>query len=294
MIVGDQMLGVFDLQSDVTGRFAEEDQKVLTALAEQITIAVRNAQLFSDMQTAQQQAEQANTVKSRFLAAMSHELRTPLNAILNFTQFVLSGVMGPVNQRQQDALQKVTTSGEHLLDLINDVLDITKIEAGSMQLFLENDVSINEYLEMAVSTAKSMLADKPVSLNVDISDNLPVIRGDKLRIRQIMLNLVSNACKFTDTGSVTIRACRKDGNILFSVKDTGPGIAPEEQYHIFEAFQQTQLGLKKGGGTGLGLAISRRLAEAHGGTLWFESTLGQGTTFYVALPISGQIPVTGE
>lgn len=286
MIVGPRLLGVFDLQSEVAERFGAEDVRVMTSLAEQISIAVRNAELFAEKEAALQEAERASKIKSQFLAAMSHELRTPLNAILNFSQFVSSGMLGSVNEEQVDILNKITASGKHLLGLINDVLDISKIESGALTLFVEEKVNLATELQAVEATGHTILADKPVELKVDIDDNLPLVVGDKRRIRQIMLNLVSNACKFTEAGEVNIQLRRHEADeILFSVKDTGPGIAPEDHEAIFETFRQTEAGLRQSEGTGLGLPISRRLTEAHGGRLWVDSTLGQGATFNVILPI---------
>ncbi len=295
MILGNRLLGVFDLQSDAVDHFKPDDVKVLTTLAEQVAIAIRNAQLFTEAQVAQKLAERANQVKSQFLANVSHELRTPLNAILNFTQFVSSGMLGDVNDEQIDALNKAFTSGEHLLSLINDVLDISKIEAGALELFIEEGIQLSEEVEFVGDTATSLLKNKPVQWKVEIDPNLPPITGDRQRITQILLNLVSNACKFTSTGSVTLKAVWQAPNVLISVKDTGPGIPLEEQNLIFAPFQQAKLGLKHGGGTGLGLVISRRLAEAHGGRLWVESAAGLGATFFVELPVVGNpVPVTKE
>jgi signal transduction histidine kinase len=286
MLVGTNLIGVLDLQSDQPGRFSDDDARVLTTLAEQIAIAVRNAQLFAESQAARREAEKSNVVKSQFLAAMSHELRTPLNAILNFSQFVSSGMLGSVNDEQVDILNKITSSGRHLLSLINDVLDISKIESGALTLFVEAEINLANELQSIEATARSMLNGKPVKLTVDMQDDLPLVVGDKRRIRQIALNLVSNACKFTDEGEVAIQLRQQsDSEILLTVRDTGPGIAPEDHDAIFETFRQTEAGLRHSEGTGLGLPISRRLAEAHGGRLWLESALGQGATFYVALPI---------
>lgn len=286
MMVGSRLLGVFDLQSEVAERFGAEDVRVMTSLAEQISIAVRNAELFAEKEAALQEAERASKIKSQFLAAMSHELRTPLNAILNFSQFVSSGMLGSVNEEQVDILNKITASGKHLLGLINDVLDISKIESGALTLFVEEKVNLATELQAVEATGHTILADKPVELKIDIDNNLPLVVGDKRRIRQIMLNLVSNACKFTEAGEVNIQLRRHEvDGILFSVKDTGPGIAPEDHEAIFETFRQTEAGLRQSEGTGLGLPISRRLAEAHGGRLWVDSTLGQGATFSVILPV---------
>lgn len=244
-------------------------------------------QALAEAEKARAAAEIANKVKSQFLASVSHELRTPLNAILNFTQFVARGMAGEVNEEQVELLSQVTSSGEHLLRLINDVLDISKIEAGALELFVEANIDIREELNQIITLGKTLLSDKPVQLKADIAPDLPPITADRQRVFQIILNLVANACKFTDQGSVTISAKHQSENnaLLISVADTGPGIAPEEQSLIFQNFQQTRIGMEKGG-TGLGLPISSRLAEAHGGKLWVESALGAGATFFVQLPIN--------
>jgi signal transduction histidine kinase len=246
---------------------------------------VRNVQLLAQTQHSLEAAEKANAVKSTFLASMSHELRTPLNAIINFNKFVMKGVMGTVNERQTEALQTVDESAQHLLSLINDVLDISKIESGSLVLFVEDDVNLNDLLESAIRTAQGLLNGSPVKLNIAIDPDLPPVRADKQRILQILLNVLSNAVKFTEAGEIRIQAEQKTEEILVIVKDTGAGIAPEEQHLVFEAFKQTQAGIAQGRGTGLGMPISKRLVEAHGGRMHFDSTPGQGTTFYIALPI---------
>ena len=238
----------------------------------------------AELNVARKAAEDADQIKTEFLAHMSHELRTPLNAILNFTAFVSDGLMGDVNDEQIDTLQKVIDSGNHLLSLINDVLDISKIEAGMMNLFIE-DVDINSVLRGTFSTTKGLVKNKPLELIDEIGDDLPHIAGDKRRIRQVFLNLVSNAVKFTPEGSITIEAGKKNGEIHIAVRDTGIGIAPEDQDEVFVAFKQAQHDLETLAGTGLGLPICKHFVEAHGGRLWFESELGVGSTFYVELPI---------
>lgn len=239
----------------------------------------------SSLEIAREHAERADKVKSMFLASMSHELRTPLNAIINLTKFVAMSMYGPVNTEQIDALKKVETSSKHLLNLINDVLDISKIEAGSLELFVEEGVKIDGIVQTAMETGRGLLMGKPVTITHEVEPGLPSLTGDEHRILQIILNLISNACKFTEEGQIAIRAYRQDGEVRISIQDSGPGIEPDEQEIIFEVFRQTKSGLRKGGGTGLGLPISRRLAEAHGGRLWVESRPGNGATFYVALPI---------
>ncbi|MBN1310942.1 MAG: sensor histidine kinase [Anaerolineae bacterium] len=228
-------------------------------------------------------AEEANATKSRFLANMSHELRTPLNAILNFTEFVSEGIYGPVNEKQVHALRQALASGSHLLSLINDVLDITKIEAGMMELFIE-EVDFNAVLASTVSVGKGLVKDKPVRLIAEVEDDLPKSFGDNRRLRQVFLNVVSNAAKFTKQGSITLTASRQDGGIEVVIKDTGIGIAPEDYDKVFETFRQAKHDLTGAFGTGLGMPISKHFVEMHGGRIWFESQPNQGTTFYIRLP----------
>ncbi|GEM_PF-2045700 len=237
---------------------------------------------------AQEKAEAANVAKSAFLASMSHELRTPLNSIINFSKFISKGLMGSVNDEQQETLGEIVESGEHLLSLINDVLDISKIESDSLNLFVEDDVSIYELLLTAASTAKSLIHEKPIELQTVIPEDLPSVRADKQRILQVFLNVVSNACKYTEEGQIVIAAKQEANHLLISVKDTGPGIAPEDYGAVFAAFEQTETGLESGSGTGLGMPISKNLIEAHGGKLWFESEVNVGTTFYMSMPIKSE------
>jgi signal transduction histidine kinase len=229
--------------------------------------------------------KQADEVKSAFLASMSHELRTPLNASINFTRFVLEGDVGEVNAQQKEMLAEVISSSKHLLSLINDVLDISKIESGSLNLFVEEHINLGHILQKAVKTGSGLMAGKSVQLITEIPDELPTIRGDRQRLLQIFLNIISNACKFTDEGSIRVCAEQQAESIVIRVKDTGPGIAEAELPLVFQAFKQTDAGVRQGGGTGLGMPISRSLVEAHGGTIEVESTLGQGATFIVRLPI---------
>jgi signal transduction histidine kinase len=249
------------------------------------TLETRVTERTREAEEARQRAEHADQIKSQFLAATSHELRTPLNAIINFTKFVSQGVLGPVNEKQIEALTKSVNSAKHLLNLINDVLDISKIEAGSLQLYVESNVSLAEEMRAACAAGEALLEGKPVEMRIEVDDSLPLLTGDRQRIRQILLNLVSNACKFTQSGHILIKAHQDGDKIVTAVEDTGPGVAPEDFETIFETFRQTETGLRQGKGTGLGLPISRRLAEAHGGKVWLESKINEGSTFYVALPI---------
>ncbi|MCI0711493.1 MAG: ATP-binding protein [Chloroflexi bacterium] len=288
MKIGKRIIGVLDLQSSQAGYFRQEDLRVLTSLAEQIAIAVRNAQLFSELQEARKEAETANQAKSYFLATMSHELRTPLNGILNFTRFVADGMFGEVNPKQEETLRKAFNNGKHLLALINDVLDISKIESGTLRLFVEDDIDLKAELLSIVQTGNTLLKDKPVDIRSVIDRDLPRVRGDRRRIRQIVYNVVANACKFTEEGEIVVRATADEDEVLITVSDTGPGIASEDHAAVFEVFTQTESGIRQGEGTGLGMPISRKLAEAHGGRLWLESAPDEGATFYVVLPIASR------
>jgi signal transduction histidine kinase len=251
-------------------------------------VAKRTAELATakhETEIALQRALEADQLKSQFLASMSHELRTPLNAILTFSDLLAIGTFGEVSDEQNDYLQKILFSGRHLLALINDVLDITKIQSGMLKLFLENNFDVHKELDNIIIAASKILGDKPVQLTADIATDISQLTCDKRRVRQILLNLISNAVKFTEQGSITVTARQENDHVLFTIADTGPGIKPDQQKIIFEPFVQTETGIRHAGGTGLGLPISKQLAEAHGGRLWLESTPGQGSSFYVSLPL---------
>ncbi|NLX09995.1 MAG: HAMP domain-containing protein [Chloroflexi bacterium] len=246
----------------------------------------------TSLKEAWEQAERADKVKSMFLASVSHELRTPLNAIINLTKFVALGMYGEINAEQSEMLNNVVASGKHLLNLINDVLDISKIESDSLELFVEEGLHIEDIIQPAIETANGLVLQKPITIACEIEPELPALTGDEQRIRQVVLNLLSNACKFTDEGQITLSVYRQDSEIIIAVRDTGPGIARDDHEAIFESFRQAKSGVRKAEGTGLGLPISRRLAEAHDGRLWVESALGEGATFYVALPIKSSLVPT--
>lgn len=238
-----------------------------------------------ETERAKEEAERANNVKSAFLASMSHELRTPLNAIINFSKFLKRGIPGPVNEEQEQLITNIAESGQHLLNLINDVLDMSKIESGSLKLFVEEDIDMKDVIRSAITFTSPNLTDKSVEMRQEVQEDLPHLNGDRKRLLQIMLNILSNACKFTDEGYVKVNARRENNHIVVAVEDTGVGIAPEDYDGVFEAFKQTQSGLRQGGGTGLGMPICKKLVEAHNGKLWFESQIGKGTTFVVELPL---------
>jgi signal transduction histidine kinase len=217
---------------------------------------------------------------------MSHELRTPLNAVLGYAELIQDGIYGEVPAKMQDVLERIQQNGRHLLGLINDVLDLSKIEAGQLTL-APGDYSIRELVLDVVSATEALAAEKKLALEVDVSPDLPRGRGDERRLTQVLMNLVSNAIKFTEAGSVCIKAKVEDGSFVVAVSDTGVGIAQVNRERIFEEFQQVDTSsTRKKGGTGLGLAIARRIVELHGGRIWVESTPGQGSTFAFTLPLS--------
>jgi CheY-like chemotaxis protein/two-component sensor histidine kinase len=226
---------------------------------------------------------------------MSHELRTPLNSIIGFSRVILKGIDGPINETQAQDLTAIYNSGQHLLGLINDILDLSRIEAGKMELAF-TEVDLGEIIRSVMSTAAGLVKDKPIELALDVPPSLPLIQADNIRIRQVLLNLISNATKFTERGKVGVsaRIVKSDGRreVVVSVFDTGPGIAPEHQGKLFEPFSQVDASpTRKTGGSGLGLSICRHLVELHEGRIWVESKVGEGSTFSFAIPV-GEVPPT--
>jgi signal transduction histidine kinase/CheY-like chemotaxis protein len=292
LISGNQVIGALDIHATEYNAFEEENVRVLTILADQIAVAIKNARSYELTQIALLKMEEADRLKSQFLANMSHELRTPLNSIIGFSRVILKGIDGPINDIQTQDLNAIYNSGIHLLNLINDILDLSKIEAGKMELTF-TDVNINELVESVTSTALGLIKDKPIKLVQEVEPNLPIVKADVTRIRQVLLNLISNASKFTEEGSITITAkqwmnpIKNIEEIFISVTDTGLGIAPEDRDKLFQAFSQVDDSpTRKTGGSGLGLNISRYLIEMHGGEIdLLSSTVNEGSTFYLTLPL---------
>jgi signal transduction histidine kinase len=285
LLQGERVLGGLTVARRTPGKFPPEVVDLLQTFATQSTLAIRNARLFREIERKGRELEIASQHKSQFLANMSHELRTPLNAILGYTELVADGIYGAVPQKIRDVVERVQKSGRHLLGLINDVLDISKIEAGQLKLSV-GDYSFQDVVQSVTTAVESLAAEKKLALKVDVPGDLPVGAGDERRITQVLLNLVGNAIKFTDTGEVGITVRAADSKFLVAVRDTGPGIDAEHQQKIFEEFQQVDSSpTKTKGGTGLGLAIAKRIVEMHGGRIWVESTLGLGSTFFVQLPL---------
>ncbi|PWU24867.1 MAG: hypothetical protein C5B48_04205 [Candidatus Rokuibacteriota bacterium] len=236
--------------------------------------------------------ETASRHKSEFLANMSHELRTPLNAILGFSQVLQQKLFGELNEKQDEYVEDILSSGNHLLSLINDVLDLSKVEAGQIELEVA-PFSLREAVESGVVMVRERAGNNGVSLSAEVEPEVQLVSGDERRIRQVLFNLLSNAVKFTPAGGrIELRAARVGDEIQVSVSDTGPGIGPEDRQRIFEEFQQTDEGAKQHEGTGLGLALSKRLVELHGGRIWVESELGAGSRFVFALPAAATEAVT--
>jgi signal transduction histidine kinase len=270
------------------GAFSRETVELLTTFASQSALAIENARLFRQLEQKSRELEDASRHKSQFLANMSHELRTPLNAILGYTELIVDRVYGDVPGKIHEVLDRVQKSGRHLLGLINDVLDLSKIEAGQLTLHL-TDYSFSDVVQAVASSVGSLAAEKQLELTVDVAPELPTGRGDERRITQVLLNLVGNAIKFTEKGKVAVCISASDGAFLAAVTDTGPGINEEDQERIFEEFQQSDSALTKGKtGTGLGLAIAKRIVELHGGRIWVESAPGKGSTFYIRIPVRSE------
>jgi signal transduction histidine kinase len=285
LLLESRPLGALTVWRREAGSFPPETMNLLQTFATQSVLAIQNARLFREIEAKGRELEIASRHKSQFLANMSHELRTPLNAILGYTELMIDGIYGELAPKAGDVMGRIDRSGKHLLGLITDVLDLSKIEAGQLELALA-DYSLAEIVNAVATQVESLASEKRLTLEVKVAPDLPAGRGDERRLAQVLLNLVGNALKFTEVGSVRVAAYRDGDAFVVSVADTGPGIAEADRQRIFEEFQQADSSsTRKKGGTGLGLSIARRIVELHGGRIWVESTVGRGSTFSFRVPV---------
>ncbi len=288
--IAEWALASYRKERETKEQLFDSQQEVQRSYLRQKALAEQLQETNAELEAAREAAIEAKNFRGQFLANMSHELRTPLNAIIGFSETMLSFPMMyenvPLPSAYKADLSQIYTSGKHLLQLINDILDLSKVDAGKLDLEIE-EVELEPIFKGVLATATGLVGDKPIKLKRNVPDGLPHVRGDSLRIRQVILNLLSNSAKFTDEGSITVGA-RDDGNgeVTVWVKDTGIGIPPQDMDKIFEEFRQGTSGRRKGrAGSGLGLAISRQLLNLMGGHIWAESTPGKGTTLYFTLPV---------
>jgi signal transduction histidine kinase len=281
---GGEWSGLLSIHWRQLRAFSADDRAVLEAVLPSLTAVVGRRQLWLKQAETLERLRQMDRLKDEFLSNMSHELRTPLNAVIGLSDVILQGMDGELTPRLQQDIQTIHDAGQQLLAIVNDVLDIAKIESGTLTLRL-GAIDLRQPLQEALKTARVMAASKHLTLSAHLPDQPLMAQADANRMRQVALNLLSNAVKFTDVGNVRLYAYAQDGEVVFCVQDEGIGIAPEHHALIFEQFRQVEGSLhRRKGGAGLGLAISKRLVELHGGRIWLESALGKGATFYVSLP----------
>jgi signal transduction histidine kinase len=285
MVREGQLIGCLVVSRNRPGEFPAETIELLRTFATQSALAIQNARLFHEIERKSRQLEAASQHKSEFLANMSHELRTPLNAVIGFSEVLTERMFGELNEKQDEYVRDINASGTHLLSLINDILDLSKIEAGRMELELA-DFHMPQAIDNALVLVRERALRRGIFLEQSIDPRLGEIQGDERKIKQVLLNLLSNAIKFTpEGGRVGVRAAPVDERVEVAVSDTGVGIAPEDHEAVFEEFRQVGAAEKRAEGTGLGLALARRFIELHGGRIWVESQIGAGSTFTFTLPV---------
>jgi len=285
MVREGHLIGCLGVTRNRSGEFPAETIDLLRTFATQSALAIQNARLFLEIEDKSRQLEVASQHKSEFLANMSHELRTPLNAIIGFSEVLTDRMFGELNEKQEEYLQDIYASGTHLLSLINDILDLSKIEAGRMELELA-DFHLPTALDNALTLVRERAGRRSITLQTSVDERLGEVRADERKIRQVVLNLLSNAIKFTpEGGRIEVAAMPKDGSVEISVSDTGVGIAPEDQEAVFEEFRQVGTADKKAEGTGLGLTLCRKFIELHDGRIWVKSQVGVGSTFTFTIPV---------
>jgi len=285
LIREDHLIGALIMNRKTPGQFPRETMELLQTFATQSALAIQNARLFREIEDKSRQLEVASQHKSEFLANMSHELRTPLNAIIGFSEVLTDRMFGDLNEKQEEYLKDIYASGTHLLSLINDILDLSKIEAGRMELEL-SEFHLPTALDNALTLVRERAGRRAIALHVGIDERLGQIQADERKVRQVVLNLLSNAIKFTpEGGRIEVGAIPRDGSVEVSVSDTGVGIAPVDQEAVFEEFRQVGTADRKVEGTGLGLTLCRKFVELHGGRIWVKSELGRGSTFTFTIPV---------
>ena len=281
-----QLIGGLVIQRKQAGEFPEGLVKLLRTFAAQSVLAIHNAKMYQELEEKTQQLEVADKHKSEFLANMSHELRTPLNAILGYTELMVDGIYGEVPEEIEDILNRLEKNGRHLLNLINDILDISKIEAGQFQLSID-EYSMAELVETVSISAEPLASEKDLELNIKVAEDLPIGRGDQQRLSQVLLNLLGNAIKFTEQGKLTVTVDLVNDNFLVAVSDTGKGLSGSDQAVIFKEFYQVDgSSTREKGGTGLGLSIAKKIVEMHKGHIWVESQPGEGSIFRFEIPVN--------
>ena len=284
LLLDDDLVGVLGIWRTQVAPFDDEERTLLTAFAAHAAVAIRNAHLVRALEERSAELEVAGRHKSEFLASMSHELRTPLNAVIGFSEVLLERMFGELNERQDEYLRDILASGRHLLELLNDILDLSKVEAGAMELDL-SAVQVGDVVEHCVALMRERAARGGLQLSAVVSPDVGTVHADQLRLTQVLLNLLSNAVKFTpDGGSVTVSADREAEDVVIRVQDTGVGIAVTDQVRIFDSFQQAGRAAGRVEGTGLGLTLCKRIVELHGGVLWVDSEVGRGSTFGFRVP----------
>jgi len=285
LLRGNQLIGVVTIWRREARPFTSEQVALLKTFADQAVIAIENVRLFKELEGANRELSAASQHKSEFLANMSHELRTPLNAIIGFSEVLTDRMFGELNEKQEEYLKDIYASGTHLLSLINDILDLSKIEAGRMELEL-TEFDLPTAIENALMLVRERAGRRSIALHTNIDNRLALIQADERKVRQVVLNLLSNAIKFTpEGGRIEVGAVPKDGFVEVSVTDTGIGIAPEDQEAVFEEFRQVGTAEKKAEGTGLGLTLCRKFLELHGGRIWVKSEVDVGSTFTFMIPV---------
>jgi signal transduction histidine kinase/HAMP domain-containing protein len=281
----DRLIGGLIVRRKQPGEFALSVVTLLQTFAAQSVLAIHNARLFKEIEEKGREIEIANKHKSEFLANMSHELRTPLNAILGYTELILDNIYGEAPAKIREILERVGKNGRHLLGLVNNVLDLSKIEAGRFTLSL-GDYSMSELVQTVITSVEALASEKKLELKVSVPTDLPTGKGDGQRIAQVLLNVIGNAIKFCEKGEVSVQVTESGESFLVSVSDTGPGISKNDQERIFEEFQQVDgSSTREKDGTGLGLSIAKKIIEMHEGRIWVESTVGKGSIFRFTLPV---------